>query len=114
MNREAPGKQVRVGGFVSRGQAELVRGYLVEHGVDAVVVADDAGAVAPHFSLGAGGVALAVAASQVDEARRLLSTAEARPLHARSRVHRIGKVLLTVVVAMMVLWVLVETLQQAR
>lgn len=56
MNAKVAGKQVLVGGYVSRAQAELARSYLANNGVSAVVVSDDAGGAAPHLSLGAHGI----------------------------------------------------------
>lgn len=66
----------RIGGFISRGHAEMARGYLEDHGVSARVIGDDAGGAAPHFALGAGGIQLLVAAEEAEQARQLLAGLE--------------------------------------
>ena len=56
----------------SRGEADLLVGLLVSHGLRAAVVTDDAGGQEPQWQL-QGGVRVLVAASDEAEARRLLA-----------------------------------------
>jgi len=55
----------------SRIEAELIVGYLRNHGLRAAVVTDDAGGQEPQLQL-QGGVRVLVAPSDEDSARRLL------------------------------------------
>jgi hypothetical protein len=63
----------RVGRFTSRGEAEIARAMLAEHGVEATVVVDDVAGLHPELSLATGGVRLEVDPTDADEARRLLA-----------------------------------------
>jgi hypothetical protein len=62
----------RVGRFASRGEAQVARAMLSEHGIEADVDADDAAGLHPELSLATGGISLSVAAEDVEEARELL------------------------------------------
>lgn len=62
----------RVGRFGSRGEAEVARGMLSEHGIEAGVVVDDVAGMHPELSLATGGVTLGIADEDVEEARELL------------------------------------------
>jgi hypothetical protein len=65
-------RMVRVGRFGSRGEAEVARGMLSEHGIEARVVVDDVAGMHPELSLATGGASLAVAEDDAEEARELL------------------------------------------
>lgn len=97
----------RIGGFITRGHAEMARGYLEEEGVTARVIADDAGGAAPHFALGSGGISLEVAKEQAEQARALLSHLESHergnygPPPHRGMV-RIGRVLVALTLAVVI------------
>jgi len=64
----------RIQRFTDRTQADLARGLLVAHGIDAVVLVDDAGGMRPDISFGIGGVAVVVPDDQLAEALELLDT----------------------------------------
>jgi hypothetical protein len=66
----------RVGSFASRSLAELAVTYLNANGIDAVVVADDAGGQYPS-TLSARGIWLQVPAEDADAARALFAEADA-------------------------------------
>lgn len=83
----------RVGSFASRNLAELAVTYLNANGIDAVVVADDAGGQYPYLALLGRGIWLRVPAEDADAARQLFAEAESqavaedgRPLRAVDRV----------------------------
>lgn len=65
-------RMVRIGRFGSRGEAEVARGMLSDHGIRARVVVDDVAGLHPELSLVTGGVRLAIADEDVEEARELL------------------------------------------
>jgi hypothetical protein len=67
----------RVGRFSSRGEAQVARAMLSEHGIEARVDADDAAGLHPELSLATGGITLSVAVTDADEARELLADVEA-------------------------------------
>ena len=67
------GAAVSVAVVASRAEADLIVGLLESHGVTAAVVTDDAGGQYPQLQ--ADGVHVLVAASDADEARRLLAAA---------------------------------------
>jgi hypothetical protein len=56
----------------SRGEADLIVGLLISHGLRAAVVTDDAGGQEPQWQL-QGGVRVLVAASDETAARQLLA-----------------------------------------
>ena len=66
---------VTVAAVNSRIEAELIVGFLRNHGLRAAVVTDDAGGQEPQFAL-QGGVRVLVAASDEAAARELLAAAE--------------------------------------
>lgn len=62
-----------VGSFTSRPHAEMAAGMLRARGIDARVIGDDAGGVAPYVTLGhGGGYTLEVAAEDHEDAVALL------------------------------------------
>jgi hypothetical protein len=67
----------RIQRFTNRTQADLACGLLVAHGIDALVMVDDAGGMRPDISFGIGGVAVVVPDEQLDEALELLDTPDA-------------------------------------
>jgi hypothetical protein len=81
----------RVGRFASRGEAQVARAMLSEHGIEADVDADDAAGLHPELSLATGGITLSVAVEDVEEAQELLDDVRAgdgpdgRPPSARAR-----------------------------
>lgn len=105
---------VAVGGFPSRSMAELTRSYLADHGIDAEVVADDAGGSAPHLSHATGGVYLAVGEEDAHRARQLLEQAQvdsgAATQYARPSavwISRVGRwALAAALIALVMAWVL--------
>ena len=58
--------------FSSRVEAEIVKELLVSHGIDALVVSDDCGAVDPALQFGRG-VRLLVTATEASEAQMVLA-----------------------------------------
>jgi hypothetical protein len=70
-----------VGRFSSRGEAEIARAMLDEHGVSARVVVDDVAGLHPELSLATGGVRLEVDEADADEARELLADVPATRDH---------------------------------
>lgn len=85
------GDPVVVARFASRVEAELARSLLAEHGIDARVIADDAGGLHPELSIVTGGVGLLVTAQDAELSRVLLHDDtgvhedESRPLARRRR-----------------------------
>jgi hypothetical protein len=63
----------RVGRFSSRGEADVARAMLSEHGIEARVVVDDVAGLHPELSMATGGLTLAVADEDAEEARELLA-----------------------------------------
>ncbi len=62
-----------VGRFSSRGEADVARAMLSEHGIEARVDADDVAGLHPELSLATGGLALVVDDVDAEEARELLA-----------------------------------------
>lgn len=67
----------RVGSFASRNLAELAVTYLNANGIDATVMADDAGGQYPHITFGGRGIWLRVPAEDAEAARELFAQADA-------------------------------------
>lgn len=59
--------------YVNAIEAEIAQSALEAAGIDAIIAADDAGGLQPHLQMR--GVALLVRADDLDEARRVLTTA---------------------------------------
>ena len=72
----------RIGRFSSRGEAQVARAMLSEHGIEARVDADDAAGLHPELSLATGGIHLTVAEADAEEARELLDDVAAAPATA--------------------------------
>lgn len=70
---------VRVGRFSNRAEADVARGLLEAHGIEARVLADDAAGLRPDVAFGAGGIALAVHPDDAELAQELLDDT---PVHA--------------------------------
>jgi hypothetical protein len=70
----------RIDRFTTRVQAELARGLLSVHGLDAIVLADDAGGNRPEISFGIGGTVVVVPDEQLDEALALLDAVDDAPI----------------------------------
>ncbi|MFT5564636.1 MAG: hypothetical protein ACI970_001367 [Myxococcota bacterium] len=69
---DAMSGRVRLASFGSRPLAELARGFLEEHEVDAVVAADDGNGTQPEVGFVTGGAWVLVAPHDLDRARGLL------------------------------------------
>lgn len=77
---------VVVATFASRPLAELARAYLDEHGLDALVGADDGNGTQPEVGFVTGGARVVVAPGEVTAARALLASVDPRgPRPARHR-----------------------------
>jgi hypothetical protein len=70
----------RIDRFTSRVHAELARGLLTSNGIEAIVLADDAGGNRPEISYGIGGTVVVVPDGQLEEALALLDAVYAGPL----------------------------------
>jgi hypothetical protein len=79
----ADGPPVVVANVSSRGEAELVAGFLRSHGLGAAVVTDDAGGQEPQLQLQSSGVRVLVRAADEASARRLLAEAGTTGQHGR-------------------------------
>lgn len=64
---------VTVERFGMRLPAEMCAAHLRGSGIDAHVLGDDAGGIAPHLSLGGGGVSVRVPVERLEEARLALA-----------------------------------------
>lgn len=69
---------VRVGRFLTRAEADVARGLLEAHGIEARVLADDAAGMRPDVAFGAGGIALAVHPDDATLAQELLDDTPVR------------------------------------
>jgi hypothetical protein len=90
---------IRVGRFLSRAEADVARGLLVTHGIEAHVLGDDGAGVQPDISYGYGGVALAVHPDDEDEARELLADLDPPLTRAELRPRGVRPTLVLVVAA---------------
>jgi hypothetical protein len=72
---EPEGDVVSVRTYSSEVEADLAASWLAAEGVEAMVLADDAGGALPSFRV-LGGVRLVVRAEDEDRAREILETAE--------------------------------------
>lgn len=89
MTGERDMQHQHVGQFPSRGEAEVARGMLSEHGIEARLVVDDVAGLHPELSLATGGVTLEVDEADADEARELLEDViPASPPSVRPRLRR--------------------------
>jgi hypothetical protein len=68
---------IRIGRFLTRAEAEVARGMLETHGIDARVLGDDGAGVQPDISYGYGGVTLAIHPDDEADARDLLDDVDA-------------------------------------
>lgn len=64
---------VTVERFSMRWPAETCAAHLRGTGIEAQVLGDDAGGIAPHLSLGGGGVSVRVPVDRLEEARAALA-----------------------------------------
>lgn len=78
----------RVGRFANRNLAELAVTYLNANGIEAVVVADDAGGQYPYLALLGRGIWLRVPAEDAEAARQLFAEAEAQAVAEDGRALR--------------------------
>jgi hypothetical protein len=62
--------------FASRTDAEIAEAQLRSAGVDAYIVADDAGGAAPHIAYVSGGARLMVRREDIERAQQLLQESE--------------------------------------
>jgi hypothetical protein len=103
----------RIGRFSSRGEAQVARAMLSEHGIEAAVDADDAAGLHPELSLATGGITLSVAVEDLEEARELLDDVEAagvrEPLSPGRRVRPWVLLVAAVLVAVTIVLALSET-----
>lgn len=76
---------VPVGSFASRPLAELARAYLVDHGIDAAVDADDGNGTQPEVGFVTGGARVVVAPGEAAAATALLGAVA--PAGPSARVH---------------------------
>jgi hypothetical protein len=76
------GPPVVVATVSSRGEGELVAGFLRSHGLGAAVVTDDAGGQEPQLQLQSSGVRVLVRAADEASARQLLADAGTTERHS--------------------------------
>jgi hypothetical protein len=62
----------RINRFTTRSQADLACGLLRSYGIDAIVLADDAGGMRPDIGYGIGGTVVVVPDDQLEDALALL------------------------------------------
>jgi hypothetical protein len=70
----------RINRFMTRAQADLACGLLRSNGVDAIVLADDAGGMRPDIGYGIGGTVVVVPDHQLEHALALLDAIVDEPM----------------------------------
>jgi hypothetical protein len=113
MDHEYRARQ-RIGRFSSRGEAQVARAMLSEHGIEADVDADDAAGLHPELSLATGGITLSVAVEDLEEARELLEDVEAADTHEHLSPGRRVRPWVLLVAAVLVALTIIAALSESR